>query len=656
MKSQSHYLLLLFAILQFVVSSCKDDEEPMTSSELTFPSTENLNPIFPKEGGEASISFTALSKWTVDIIKKETKSTEEEEEVWIIVTPKQGGPGESTITIKILAPNNTYTNRSATINLTCGETIKKINITQKGRSEKDDLEEALKLEREALVDFYKMTNGDGWKNNSGWCSEKPVSSWYGISTDNQGKVIAINMDRNNLIGRFPEKIGNLKELRRLDFHNNYLYGELPDSFYDLTKLEYFNVGNSNFGSEGGTIVIDPNNPQAPTLGRNQLSGKISEKIGNLKSLYEFGAVQNCFTGELPKAIWTLPNLQSLLLSHNHNNETDEYLCGELPEEIGNLKKLRQLWLDGNEFSGKLPKAITTLENLEELIIPYNAFSGELPKEIGNLKKLRQLTCGYNLFTGEIPESICNLSNIECLSFEGYKNSTTVIWADGAHEVKNYNHFNGKIPDKFENITKLDFFNISGNDLTGEIPESFYELPSIRVVDIRDNHISGELSEKIGNLKTLENFEASGCSLSGKLPESIRNLKKLRSLIIEFNSLEGELPAGLTELPNIENIWLQGNNLTGNLPTGLKECGLVISGNRLSGVIPDDIACWERWKTYSINNDVLEQQEGYGLRLKNDELQYRNKKIYNKNKRSKVYQIGNNKVIEIEDRIIHIPQR
>lgn len=508
------------------------------------------------------------------------------------------------------------------------------------------------LEREALIALYKATNGDGWKNNSGWCSEKPVSSWYGISTDNQGKVIAINMNRNNLIGRFPEKIGNLKELRSLDFHNNYLYGELPESFYDLTKLEYFNVCNTNFGSEGGTIVIDPNNPQAPTLGRNQLSGKISEKIGNLKSLYEFGAVQNCFTGELPKAIWTLPNLQSLLLSHNHNNETDEYLCGELPEEIGNLKKLRQLWLDGNEFSGKLPKAITTLENLEELIIPYNAFSGELPKEIGNLKKLRQLTCGYNLFTGEIPESICNLSNIEWLGFEGYKGSATVIWADGAHEVKNYNHFNGKIPDKFDNFTKLEDFIISGNDLTGEIPESFYELPRIQIVEISDNNISGELSEKIGNLKTLEHFNASGCSLSGKIPESIRNLKELRSFIIEFNSLEGELPAGVTELPNIENIWLQGNNLTGNLPTGLKECGLVISGNRLSGVIPDDIACWEHWKTFNINKDVLEQQEGYGLRLKNNELQYGNKKIYNKNKNSKVYQIGNNKVIEIEDRIIH----
>lgn len=656
MRNNIYNLLSLFMLLLSVVCSCKDDEEPITLSELTFPSTENLNPILPKEGGEASISFTALSKWAVDIIKTETKSTEEEEEEWIIVTPEQGGAGEATITIKILTPNDTYTERSATINLVCGETIKKINVIQKGRSEKDDLEEALKLERKALVDFYKMTNGDGWKNNSGWCSEKPVSSWYGVSTDGQGRVTRISMDRNNLIGRFPESIGNLKELRYLRLHNNYLYGELPEGFYDLTKLEYFQVSNTNFGSEGGTIVIDPNNPEAPTLGRNQLSGRISEKIGNLKNLYEFGACQNCFTGELPKAIWTLTKLQALLLTHNHNNETDECLYGEIPEDIGNLKKLRQLWLDGNNFSGKLPEAITTLESLEELIIGYNSFTGELPKEIGNLKRLRQFTCGYNLFTGELPESFYNLTNLDCIDIRGVaRGGTAVVWADGVHKVVNSNQFTGKISDKIKHLKKLDSFSISGNKFLGKLPEGIYELPKLRVIDVSDNNISGTLSEKLGNLKTLENFQASACSLSGKIPESIRELKELQNFIIEFNSLEGELPIGITELPKIISIWLQGNNLTGNLPAGLKECGLVIFGNRLSGIIPNDIASWERWKTCNINSDVLQQQEGYGLSLKNDGTQHVFKKIRgNVNMAPRVYQVGNQKVIETEQGRINIP--
>ena len=37
------------------------------------------------------------------------------------------------------------------------------------------------LEREALIALYKATNGDNWTNNTNWCSDKPVSEWYGIT-------------------------------------------------------------------------------------------------------------------------------------------------------------------------------------------------------------------------------------------------------------------------------------------------------------------------------------------------------------------------------------------------------------------------------------------------------------------------------------------
>lgn len=357
------------------------------------------------------------------------------------------------------------------------------------------------MEREALIAFYKMTNGDGWKNNSGWCSEKPISSWYGVSTDEKGRVTYIDLGRNNLIGRLPENIGNLKKLRYLRINDNYLYGELPESFYDLTELECFNVGNHNFGAEGGTIIIDPSNPAAPTLGRNQLSGEISEKIGNLKKLYEFNAIQNCFTGELPKAIWTLTNLQVLILTHNHNTETDEYLYGELPEEIGNLKNLRQLWLEGNKFSGKLPKSIVTLANLEELLISYNVFTGELPEDLGNLKRLRKLNLAYNLFTGELPESFYDLSALEGADFRGIpSNGVKVVWADGIYVVENSNKFTGEISKRIKDLKKLIGFDISYNDFTGCIPEEVLEIQGLEMFYINGNRISGTITKKMTEAK------------------------------------------------------------------------------------------------------------------------------------------------------------
>ena len=354
------------------------------------------------------------------------------------------------------------------------------------------------MEREVLIAFYKMTNGDGWKNNSGWCSEKPISSWYGVSTDEKGRVTYIDLGRNNLIGRLPENIGNLKKLRYLRINDNYLYGELPESFYDLTELECFNAGNHNFGAEGGTIIIDPSNPAAPTLGRNQLSGEISEKIGNLKKLYEFNAIQNCFTGELPKAIWTLTNLQVLILTHNHNTETDEYLYGELPEEIGNLKNLRQLWLEGNKFSGKLPEALCTLRRLEELHLNDNDFSGELPEEIGNLKSLRELNLSYNLFTGELPKSFYDLTELRSVDFSGTSpGGSTITWADGTYELRNSNSFSGEIFKGIEKLKNLDALCISRNNFTGEIPKDILEtLKDLRIIYLLWNRFSGVITKEM----------------------------------------------------------------------------------------------------------------------------------------------------------------
>ena len=39
------------------------------------------------------------------------------------------------------------------------------------------------LEREALIAFYKATNGANWTKNTNWCSDKPLSEWYGVSVD-----------------------------------------------------------------------------------------------------------------------------------------------------------------------------------------------------------------------------------------------------------------------------------------------------------------------------------------------------------------------------------------------------------------------------------------------------------------------------------------
>ena len=63
-------------------------------------------------------------------------------------------------------------------------------------------------EREALTAFYHSTNGPEWINNTGWLSDQPLSTWFGVETNPQGEVTRLTLFRNNLKGQSHPKSDN----------------------------------------------------------------------------------------------------------------------------------------------------------------------------------------------------------------------------------------------------------------------------------------------------------------------------------------------------------------------------------------------------------------------------------------------------------------
>lgn len=55
-------------------------------------------------------------------------------------------------------------------------------------------------EKTELMYLYGQTDGCDWTNNTKWGTPYPVSEWYGISTNSEGYVTAINLSGNNLRG------------------------------------------------------------------------------------------------------------------------------------------------------------------------------------------------------------------------------------------------------------------------------------------------------------------------------------------------------------------------------------------------------------------------------------------------------------------------
>ena len=80
-------------------------------------------------------------------------------------------------------------------------------------------------DRDALAAFYNATDGPNWAKNENWLSDSPLESWYGVETDDGGRVTEVRLGENRLNGRIPVELGRLSNLTVLHLDGNQLSGE-----------------------------------------------------------------------------------------------------------------------------------------------------------------------------------------------------------------------------------------------------------------------------------------------------------------------------------------------------------------------------------------------------------------------------------------------
>ena len=179
-------------------------------------------------------------------------------------------------------------------------------------------------DRAALAALYKATGGATWKNNTNWLSDKPVGEWHGVTTDDSGRVIELDLSHNQLSGEIPSELGGLSSLEDLNLGGNQLSGEIPSELGGLSRLR----------------VLE--------LWRNRLSGEIPSGLGGLDGLQSLWLGRNQLSGEIPFALGSLSNLIVLELRDNK-------LSGEIPSGLGGLPNLEWVWLGGtNQLTGCIP--------------------------------------------------------------------------------------------------------------------------------------------------------------------------------------------------------------------------------------------------------------------------------------------------------------
>jgi Leucine-rich repeat (LRR) protein len=108
-------------------------------------------------------------------------------------------------------------------------------------------------QKEALIAFYNSTDGDHWTNipeEKKWKQEgqsgHEARNWEGITIDENGKVVQIDLQDKGLRGTVPEEISALSSLRVLDLSHNMLQGEVPIHLARLDNLEELYLNNNEF--------------------------------------------------------------------------------------------------------------------------------------------------------------------------------------------------------------------------------------------------------------------------------------------------------------------------------------------------------------------------------------------------------------------------
>lgn len=287
-------------------------------------------------------------------------------------------------------------------------------------------------DRAVLAAIYQATGGANWTNSDNWLTGAPLDEWYGVETDEIGRVTDLSLSSNALAGPLPREIGALGKLTELALPNNRLTGAIPAEFGMLTRLE-------------GTDLSD-----------NRLTGPIPSELGNLAGVGILWLSGNQLNGPVPPELGNLSNLWALNLADNE-------LTGSLPTSF---LQLRLDHFDYGDNGGLCAPGSSVFVTWLQEIESRNADSHSGPWPRCNDADLAVLQSLYEAMGGT-----------EWTNSDGWL-------GDGAVEK-----WHGLASDSLGHVTTLD---LNNNGLSGEVPALLNELNSLMVLRINGNDLSGRL--------------------------------------------------------------------------------------------------------------------------------------------------------------------
>lgn len=62
-------------------------------------------------------------------------------------------------------------------------------------------------DRKVLLELFRATNGPSWRIKDGWDTNASISSWFGVTTDGDGRIVRLDLSDNKLKGEASILLG-----------------------------------------------------------------------------------------------------------------------------------------------------------------------------------------------------------------------------------------------------------------------------------------------------------------------------------------------------------------------------------------------------------------------------------------------------------------
>lgn len=249
---------------------------------------------------------------------------------------------------------------------------------------------------------------------------------------------------------------------------------------------------------------------------------------------------NDLNGTIPHSIYSIPQLQSLLLMDNANVV--------LPfKHIGTSDSIRRIDVTSTkttEYNG-IEKAGDQLLHIYADRTPVN---GLIPDELFFLSSLKTLSLSECGIIGTIPEYIDWMTGIKFLYLFD-------------------NNIRGTIPSNIQSLQNLTVLSLAKNQLTGTIPEAeFDSLPALEALTLTDQISKGGgfsgFLPSFSTTTSLKSIYLGKNKLSGTISSNLFDNMYPDDVIdldVSFNDLTGVVPGSL-EYFDVFNIYLEGNRI------------------------------------------------------------------------------------------------